>query len=128
VVVGDDELDAVEAVAAQSEQEVLPGGAAGRLAKASRLSSRRLLMAETAEAEKAWPQSFLGDRLDPRVKPEGRLLRVETPCTYISASVANTCSERWWRSKSSVENRPSRSPRPTIANPRRSAGNRITSS
>ena len=39
---------------------------------------------------------FLGDRLDPRVKPEGRLLRVETPCTYISASVAtNACSERW---------------------------------
>src|SRR5690606_17236192 len=36
-------------------------------------------------------------------------LRVETPCTYISASVATrTCSERWERSNSSVEKRPAR--------------------
>jgi hypothetical protein len=102
VIVGDDELDAAEAAAAQPELEVLqdeplsrlaistariwrrasqsippaistawlsdhaafphlfiPGAEdevreRGRLAKASRLSSRRLLMAETTEAEKAF--------------------------------------------------------------------------
>ena len=47
---------------------------------------RILLMAETAEAEKAWPHSSSVIALT---------LRVETPCTYISASVAaSACSER----------------------------------
>jgi hypothetical protein len=32
---------------------------------------------------------LLGDRLDPRLRG-GRLLRVETPCTYISASAATS--------------------------------------
>ena len=55
------------------------------MAKAARLSSRRLLMAEMAEAEKAWPHS-------PSAIPF--TFRVETPCTYISASVATSaCSE-----------------------------------
>ena len=106
MIVGDDELDAVEAAAAQTDEEVLPGGGAlavghvdrqdlattipvdadgdehrlasdhaalahlliagvedevrKRLGKGVRGESveafvRRLLMAETAEAEKAWP-------------------------------------------------------------------------
>jgi hypothetical protein len=43
-------------------------------------------MAEMAEAEKAWPHSSSVIALT---------LRVERPCTYISASVAtNACSER----------------------------------
>jgi hypothetical protein len=38
---------------------------------------------------------LLGNRLHPRFR-EGRLLRVETPCTYISASAATSArSERW---------------------------------
>ena len=44
-------------------------------------------MAEMAEAEKAWPHSSSVIALT---------FRVETPCTYISASVATSaCSERW---------------------------------
>ena len=44
-------------------------------------------MAEMALAEKAWPQSSSVIALT---------LRVETPCTYISASVeTSACSERW---------------------------------
>ena len=53
----------------------------------ARLSSRRLLIEEIAEAEKLWPHSSSVMALT---------LRVETPCTYISASVATSaCSERW---------------------------------
>ena len=51
------------------------------------LSSRRLLMAEIDEAEKAWPHSSSVIALT---------LRVDTPCTYISAKVATKArSERW---------------------------------
>ena len=54
-----------------------------------------------AEAEKLWPQSSSVMALT---------LRVETPCTYISASAETRAfSERWYLSKSSVEKRPSRS-------------------
>ena len=43
---------------------------------------------------KAVAAQLLGDRLHPRFR-EGRLLRVETPCTYISASAATSArSER----------------------------------
>jgi hypothetical protein len=44
-------------------------------------------MAEMEEAEKAWPHSS---------SVIAFTFRVETPCTYISASVATSaCSERW---------------------------------
>jgi hypothetical protein len=53
------------------------------------------------EAEKLWPHSS---------SVMAFTFRVETPCTYISASAANSArSERWKRSNSSVENRPVRS-------------------
>src|SRR3546814_5753808 len=52
-----------------------------RSAKAARLPSRFLLIAEIVEAEKAWPHSSSVIALT---------LRVETPWTYISASVATS--------------------------------------
>src|ERR1700739_4986300 len=55
--------------------------ARGRVAKASRLSSKRLLMAEMAEAEKAWPHSSSVIALT---------LRVETPCTLGSSPRAGS--------------------------------------
>ena len=58
-------------------------------------------MALIEDAENEWPQSSSVIALT---------LRVETPCTYISAKVVtNARSDRWYRSNSSVENRPSRS-------------------
>jgi hypothetical protein len=67
----------------------------------AKLASSRWLMALIAEAEKLWPHSSSVIALT---------LRVETPCTYISASAATSArSERWYRSNSSVENRPVRS-------------------
>ena len=54
-----------------------------------------------ALAEKAWPQSS---------SVIAFTFRVETPWTYISARLeTSACSERWYRAKSSVEKRPSRS-------------------
>jgi hypothetical protein len=49
--------------------------------------SNRLLIALIAEAEKAWPTSSSVTCFT---------FRVETPCTYISASAATSAfSERW---------------------------------
>src|SRR5215831_6818901 len=59
------------------------------------------LVALIDEAEKLWPHSS---------SVIAFTLRVETPCTYISANAATGArSERWYRSNSSVENRPARS-------------------
>src|SRR3546814_5425758 len=52
-----------------------------RSAKAARLPSSFLLIAEIVEAEKAWPHSSSVIALT---------LRVETPWTYVSASVARS--------------------------------------
>src|SRR3546814_1175812 len=63
------------------------GSSRRRWAKAARLPSSFLLIAEIVEAEKAWPHSSSVIALT---------LRVETPWTYISASVATSaCSDRW---------------------------------
>jgi len=65
------------------------------------MSSGRWFIVLIEEAEKLWPHSS---------SVIAFTLRVETPCTYISASAAtNARSERWYRSNSSVENRPVRS-------------------
>ena len=53
-------MAASRAVSVSDYQEVGKGHAA----KASRLSSKRSLMAEMAEAEKAWPPSSLAGRAD----------------------------------------------------------------
>jgi hypothetical protein len=54
---------------------------------AARFASSFSLLAEIEEAEKAWPHSS---------SVIAFTLRVETPCTYISASVATrACSLRW---------------------------------
>src|SRR3546814_6091598 len=55
--------------------------------KAARLPSSFLLIAEIVEAEKAWPHSPSVIALN---------LRVETPWTYISASVATSASHDRW--------------------------------
>jgi hypothetical protein len=63
-----------------------PHSANGRPANCARLASSRWLIALIAEAEKLWPHSSSVIALT---------FRVETPCTYISASAATSArSER----------------------------------
>jgi len=65
------------------------------------VSSKPLLIVLIAEAEKLCPHSS---------SVIAFTLRVETPCTYISASAATKAfSLRWKRSNSAVENSPLRS-------------------
>ena len=65
------------------------------------VASKPLLIVLIAEAEKLCPQSSSAIALT---------LRVDTPCTYISARAAtNAFSRHWKRSKSAVENSPLRS-------------------
>src|SRR6201998_4811311 len=58
------------------------------------LAEAQRVAGDVADGQKAVAAQLLGDRLHPRFR-EGRLLRVETPCTYISASAATSArSER----------------------------------
>lgn len=67
------------------EDQVGKGFLCGRQEKACRLSSRRLLIAGIDEAEKAWPHSS---------SVIAFTLRVGTPYTYISASVATSARSK----------------------------------
>ena len=58
------------------------------------LAEAQRVAGDVADGQKAVAAQLLGDRLHPRFR-EGRLFRVDTPCTYISASAATSArSER----------------------------------
>src|SRR5213080_1259180 len=127
VIVGDDKLDAVQTARLQSQQEIPPARSALAIGELDRhhltpavpvdadRDQHRLadnhaglahplvarIQDQIEEAEKLWPHSSSVIALT---------LRVETPCTYISANAATSArSERWYRSNNSVEKRPARS-------------------
>ena len=132
MIIGDDDLDAVQAPPAQVEEEVLPGRAAfpvghfhrqdlpvpvpvdsdrdqHGLARDHAALAHLLIPGVEDEVGKGLFEGTLGKGFEALVQAlvdggdgGGReagialTLRVETPCTYISARVATSaCSERW---------------------------------
>jgi hypothetical protein len=79
---------------ARVEDQIGEGFGQGATGKLRQTRIQPLVHCTDRRSRKAVAAQLLGDRLHPRFR-EGRLLRVETPCTYISARAATSArSER----------------------------------